>query len=240
MPDFQSVRLLGFDVYGTVVDWRGSVARHVEAFFLNANCEVDPFKFATDWRSLYQPAMEPIRQGARPWVTLDVLNLENLKATMADHGIDAERFSLSQLKELNAAWERLDPWPDSVEAICRLKRKFAVGTISNGHTAGMLWLAKYADLRWDVILGAEVARNYKPRPEVYRLSAERAGLDIGQTAMVAAHNDDLEAAAECGMSTFFVLRPTEHGPEQTSDLSAHGQWTIVAADLKELADILEC
>ncbi len=238
--DIADVKLLGFDVFGTVVDWRGSVARHAQAFFKAEGISVDPHQFATDWRSLYQPSMEKIRSGARPWVPLNVLNLENLKLTLAYHGQDVDRFTSESLKELNHAWERLDPWPDSVEAIARLKKKYAVTTISNGHIAGMMWLAKYADLRWDAILGSEIAQNYKPRPEVYFRSAEVAGLNIGETAMVAAHNDDLEAASDCGMKTFFVFRRTEHGDNQTTDLTAEKDWDVVAEDLKDLADQLGC
>lgn len=240
MVDFKDVKLLGFDVFGTVVDWRGSVARHAEKFFSLHGITTDPFKFATDWRSLYQPAMERVRTSERAWVPLNVLNLENLKIAMAYSGIDATRFSSESLVDLNKAWERLEPWPDSVASIDRLKRKFAVGTISNGHMAGMLWLSKYAHLHWDVILGAETAQNYKPRPEVYFRSAEAAGLHMAQTAMVAAHNDDLQAARACGMKTVFVLRPTEHGPEQTTDLVADAECDIAVNDLTELAEVLGC
>ncbi|MBB4570991.1 haloacid dehalogenase type II [Rhizobium leucaenae] len=240
MPDFKDVKLLGFDVFGTVVDWRGSVARHVDKVFSSQGIVLDPYKFASDWRSLYQPAMERVRTGERSWVPLDVLNLENLKVTLAYSGVDATRFTAQGLNDLNKAWERLAPWPDSVAAIDRLKRKFAVGTISNGHVAGMLWLSKFAELHWDVILGAETAKNYKPRPEVYFRSAESAGLSIEETAMVAAHNDDLEAARGCGMKTVFVRRPTEHGPDQTTDLVADDECDIAVKDLAELADVLEC
>lgn len=240
MANFQDVKLLGFDVFGTVVDWRGSVAHHVDRFFSTHGLKIDPYEFATHWRSLYEPAMERVRTGERSWVPLDVLNLENLKVTLAYSGVDGTRFTTQSLKELNRAWERLDPWPDSVVAIDRLKRKFAVGPISNGHVAGMLWLSKYAGLHWDVILGAETAKNYKPRPEVYFRSAESAGLPIEETAMVAAHNNDLQAARGCGMKTFFILRPNEHGPDQTTDLLPDDECDIAVKDLAELADVLEC
>ncbi|WP_064691955.1 HAD-IA family hydrolase [Rhizobium aegyptiacum] len=238
--DIAEVKLLGFDVFGTVVDWRGSVARHAQGFFKAEGISVDPFQFATDWRSLYQPSMEKIRSGARAWVPLSVLNLENLKLTLAYHGLDVDRFTPKSLKEFNRAWERLDPWPDSVDAIARLKRQYAVTTISNGNIAGMMWLAKYADLRWDAILGSEIAQNYKPRPEVYFRSAEVAGLSISETGMVAAHNDDLEAASNCGMKTLFVFRRKEHGEGQITDLMPEKDWDLVAEDLKDLADQLGC
>lgn len=234
------LKLLGFDVFGTVVDWRSSVARAADGFFTAQGVSIDPTKFVTDWRSLYQPAMEKVRNGSRPWTPLNVLNLENLRVTIAYHGIDPDRFTASQLEGLNRAWEQLDPWPDAVDGIARLKKKYAVVTMSNGHIAGMMWLAKHAGLRWDAILGAEIARNYKPKPEVYFRSVQAAGLRMEQTAMVAAHNDDLEAASNCGMRTCFVLRPREHGPEQTTDLRPERNWDLVATDLQDLAHQLGC
>ncbi|WP_075293042.1 haloacid dehalogenase type II [Pararhizobium arenae] len=240
MSSISEVRLLAFDVFGTVVDWRNSVARHVDGFFKREGLDIDALEFATDWRSLYQPAMEPVRNGSRQWVTLDILNFENLEATLIRHGVEPGRFGRRELDDINRAWERLDPWPDSVEAIKRLKKKFAVATMSNGHIAGMLWLSKYADLHWDAILGAEMAENYKPHHDVYRKSAERAGLTTGAAAMVAAHNDDLLAAQACGLKTIFIHRREEHGPLQTTDLVPEGEWTLVAESLGDLADQLGC
>jgi 2-haloacid dehalogenase len=237
---FAQVGFLGFDVFGTVVDWRSGVARAAEPLLARHGIGVDPFDFAEQWRALYQPAMEAVRSGARPWVTLEVLNRENLGQVLACHGVGAGRIPEAELAALNRAWERLDPWPDAVEGLTRLKRRFAIGPISNGHIAGMLKLARFAGLPWDLILGAEIARNYKPRPEVYLRSAEAAGFDPGQVAMVAAHNTDLAAARALGLRTVFVRRPFEYGLGQTTDLQPTQDWDIVAGDLVALADALGC
>jgi 2-haloacid dehalogenase len=237
---FEHVEFLGFDVFGTVVDWRSGIARAAEPFLARHGIAVDPFEFARDWRALYQPAMEAVRSGARPWVRLDVLNRENLEQVLACHGVAAASIQEMELAELNRAWERLDPWPDAVEGLLRLKQRFAIGPVSNGHIAGMLKLARFGGLPWDVILGAEIARNYKPRPEVYLRSAEAAGLAPGQVAMVAAHNADLAAARALGLRTVFVRRRFEHGPGQTTDLQPEQDWDIVADDLVALAALLRC
>ncbi|RYE98966.1 MAG: haloacid dehalogenase type II, partial [Oxalobacteraceae bacterium] len=160
---FEQLEFLGFDVFGTVVDWRSGVARAAEPFLARHGIAVDPFAFAKEWRSLYQPAMEAVRSGARPWVRLEVLNRENLEQVLGWHGVAPSSIPQAELLALNRAWERLDPWPDAVEGLLRLKRRFAIGPVSNGHIAGMLRLARFGGLPWDVILGAEIARNYKPR-----------------------------------------------------------------------------
>lgn len=239
-PPFEQVEFLGFDVFGTVVDWRSGVARAAEPFLARHRIAVDPFAFARDWRALYQPAMDAVRSGARPWVRLDVLNRENLEQVLARHGVAAASMPESELAALNRAWERLDPWPDAVEGLLRLKRRFPIGPVSNGHIAGMLRLARFGNLPWDAILGAEIARNYKPRPEVYLQSAEAAGVAPGRMGMVAAHNADLAAARALGLRTVFVRRRFEHGPGQTSDLQPEQDWDIVADDLVTLADMLGC
>jgi len=237
---FEQVEFLGFDVFGTVVDWRSGVARAATPFLARHGIGADPFDFARDWRALYQPAMEAVRSGVRPWVRLDVLNRENLVQVLARHGVEAGRIADAELAELNRAWERLDPWPDAVEGLLRLKRRFPIGPVSNGHIAGMLKLARFGGLPWDVILGAEIARNYKPQPEVYLKSAEAVGLAPGQVAMVAAHNADLAAARALGLRTVFVRRRFEHGPGQITDLQPEQDWDIVVDDLVGLADALDC
>jgi 2-haloacid dehalogenase len=237
---FEQLEFLGFDVFGTVVDWRSGVARAAEPFLARHGIAIDPFAFAKEWRSLYQPAMEAVRSGARPWVRLEVLNRENLEQLLGRHGVAPSGIPQAELLALNRAWERLDPWPDAVEGLLRLKRRFAIGPVSNGHIAGMLRLARFGGLPWDVILGAEIARNYKPRPEVYLRSAEAAGVAPGQFGMVAAHNTDLAAARALGLRTMFVRRRFEHGPGQTTDLQPEQDWDIVADDLVALADALGC
>ncbi|EZP54352.1 haloacid dehalogenase type II [Sphingomonas sp. RIT328] len=239
-PHFDFVGFCGFDVFGTVVDWRSGVARAAEPFLKTHRLDIDPLAFADEWRALYQPAMQKVRSGERPWVKLEVLNRENLETVLARHDVDFGRIADAELVDLNRAWERLDPWPDSVEGLTRLKRRFAIGPLSNGHIAGMLNLARFGGLPWDVITGAEVAKSYKPIPQTYLRSADAVGLRPDQVAMVAAHNEDLAAARAAGLRTVFVRRPHEHGSGQTTDLDAAQDWDVVADSMIEAADALGC
>jgi 2-haloacid dehalogenase len=240
MTNFDDIGLLGFDVFGTVVDWRTGVARACEPFLRTHGIAADPLAFADAWRAQYQPAMEAVRSRQRPWVKLDILNLENLRHVLTQYGVDANAIPFAQLQELNRCWERLDPWPDSVAGLLRLKGRFALAPISNGHIAGMLRLARYGGLPWDLILGAEIAHAYKPQPHVYLASCEAAGLAPTEVAMVAAHNNDLVAARALGLRTIFLRRPLEHGPQQATDLTAEHHWDVVAASMLEVADALGC
>lgn len=219
------VKALIFDVFGTCVDWRTSVARDVAATVPGA----DAFAFADAWRGEYQPAMARIRDGARGYVRLDRLHLENLH-------IVAERFGLSVSDDLNAAWERLDPWPDVVAGLHGLRAHALIAPCSNGSIGLMARLARYAGLPWDCVVGADVARDYKPKPEVYLSSCAALGYAPDEVMMVAAHNDDLFAARAAGLRTGFVARPTEYGPEQTTDLTAEADWDIIAPDFEALSD----
>ncbi|MDQ2822030.1 MAG: haloacid dehalogenase type II [Pseudomonadota bacterium] len=237
---FDAIGMLGFDVFGTVVDWRTGVARACAPFLQAHGIAADPLTFADAWRAQYQPAMEEVRSGRRPWVKLDVLNLENLQRVLASHGVDPGDVPFVQLEMLNRCWEQLDPWPDSVAGLLRLKRRFAIAPISNGHIAGMLRLARYGGLPWDVILGAEIARTYKPQPAVYLDASEAVGLAPMEVCMVAAHNNDLAVARHLGLATIFVCRPQEHGPQQTTDLAPEQHWDMVATSLLDVADALDC
>jgi 2-haloacid dehalogenase len=240
MDRFPHLRFLGFDVFGTVVDWRSGVARAATPFLERYDIELDPFAFANAWRALYQPAMEKVRTGERPWVRLELLQRENLEQLLGAHDVNVDDIPEQDLADLTRAWERLDPWPDAVAGLARLKRRFAIAPISNGHIAGMLQLARFGGLPWDAILGAEISRSYKPQPETYLKSLEAAGFAPGQSAMVAAHNADLRAARALGMHTVFVRRPHEYGPDQDSDLRAEEDWDVVAESLSQAADILGC
>ena len=184
--------------------------------------------------------MEEIRSGRRPFVRLDVLHKENLAKAMAAYGIDLSSIPDDELDELNHAWHRLDPWPDSVEGLLRLKRRFMIAPLSNGNIRLMVDMAKRAALPWDAILGAEVVRAYKPSPQVYTDTVEILGLKPAEVCMVAAHNGDLAAARQCGLKTAFVIRPTEHGPAQQSDLHPTQAWDFVASDMNDLATKLGC
>ena len=234
------VRALVFDVFGTVVDWREGIARDAAAFLKRHGREdIHPRAFADAWRRRYQPAMEECRSGRRPFTRLDVLHRENLEKVLGDYGIDPAAIAAAELDDLNRAWHRLDPWPDVLEGLTRLKRTRIIAPCSNGNIALMVNLAKRAGLPWDCILGAETARAYKPMPEAYLASCRQLALPPAAVMMVAAHNADLRAAKAQGLATAFVARPTEHGPGQTSDLAADRQCVdLDASSFVELASKL--
>ena len=234
MPVKSQPKALLFDVFGTCVDWRASIDREGEALGRRLGVSgVDWLAVADAWRAQYQPQMETVRSGKRPWTTLDVLHREALDAVLPAFGLDA--MSDADRDEFTLAWHRLDPWPDVVEGLTRLKARYIIAPNSNGHIALMVNLAKRAGLPWDAILGAEIARAYKPQPAVYLRSAEALGLAPSAVMMVAAHNSDLLAAAACGLQTAFVPRPTEYGPSQTSDLVPEHDVDLVARDFVDLA-----
>jgi 2-haloacid dehalogenase len=237
--DEASISALTFDVFGTVVDWRTSIIREGEAFGRPRRLSVDWAKFADAWRGLYQPAMEEVRSGRRPWAKLDELHRESLVRLLGDFGIPD--VSPAEIDHLNYAWHRLDPWPDVVAGLTRLKRRFTLATLSNGNIALMVDMARRAGLPWDAVLGAEVARAYKPTPEAYLRSAEALGLRPEQCLMVAAHPADLAAAARCGLRTAYVPRPLEFGPGRAGSAPEPGQpFDVVAGDFVELAERLGC
>ena len=241
MREMADLKALVFDVFGTVVDWREGVARDLRAFFARHGAgPVDAYAAADAWRRRYQPAMEECRCGRRPFTRLDVLHRENLDAVLGECGLDPAAIAAEELDELNRAWHRLDPWPDAVEGLARLKRRYVIAPLSNGNVALLLNMARRAGLPWDAILGAEVARAYKPQPEAYLRTADILGLSPGEVCLVAAHNGDLAAARGCGLKTAFVPRPREHGPGQATDLKAEGPWDVVAADFLDLAARLGC
>lgn len=224
-----------FDIFGTTVDWRSSVSRETARFFAEkAITGVDPVEFAVEWRKLYQPSMEEVRSGRRPWTILDVLHRESLVSLLERYRI--ERLSDGDIDHLNRAWHRLDPWPDVVEGLARLKRKVIIAPCSNGNISLMVNMARRAGLPWDCVLGAETARAYKPMPEAYLSACRLLGLPPAQVMMVAAHNGDLKAAKAQGLATAFVARPAEHGPGQKTDLAPDMSCVDIAPkDFIELA-----
>lgn len=232
------VKALTFDVFGTVVDWRSSIIRECEAFGKPRGLAEDWAAFADRWRAMYQPAMEEVRSGKRGWAKLDDLHRESLGKLVIEFGIKG--VLAGELDDLNRAWHRLDPWPDAVPGLTRLKRTYVLATLSNGNVALMVNMAKRAGLPWDAILGAEVTRDYKPQPACYLGTAAMLGLKPQECALVAAHNNDLSAARALGFKTVFVPRPTEHGPGQTRDTTAEHDWDVVARDFIDLADQLGC
>lgn len=231
------VDVLLFDVFGTVVDWRNSIIKEGELLSRSRGLDVDWPRFADRWRGMYQPAMEQVRSGVRPWTVLDVLHRESLDVLIDE--FDLHELDDSERDHLNRVWHRLDPWPDSVDGLARLKRQLIIAPLSNGNVSLLVNMAKYAGLPWDVILGAEIAGHYKPQPEAYLTAARLLDLPPERCMMVAAHNDDLEAAASLGFRTAFITRPTEYGPAQEKDLTATGEWDYVVDGIGALADLLD-
>jgi 2-haloacid dehalogenase len=231
-----SVKALVFDVFGTVVDWRSSVIRELESLARAKGLALDCAAFADDWRGGYQPAMQRVRSGELPWTRIDDLHRMILDELLAKYRItgltDAEK------DHLNHAWHRLTPWPEAVEGLTRLKRRFIIGTLSNGNTALLVNLAKRAGLPWDVVLSAELVRHYKPDPEAYRMPCDLLGLAPGEVMLVAAHPNDLAAAARQGLKTGYVPRPLEWGPNRKPHDVQGKRFDVVADDFNHLAELM--
>jgi 2-haloacid dehalogenase len=236
--DLGSVKALAFDVFGTVVDWRQSIIREGETLGRAKGLTVDWARFADAWRGLYQPMLSRVRNGELAWTRLDDLHRMSLHTLLGEFGVTG--LSEAEVDHMNRAWHRLDPWPDAVPGLTRLHRRFILATCSNGNVALIVNMARRAGLPWDAILGAEVARHYKPQPEAYLITVDLLGLRPEQCMMVAAHNGDLAAASGCGLRTAFVPRPLEHGPGQSTDLAPTRTWDVVAQDFVDLAAKLGC
>ena len=237
-PELSTVRALTFDVFGTVVDWRGSIAREVRKLARGKGLRINAVKFSDAWRAGYRPAMNRVISGELPWTNIDGLHRMALVELLARHEIRG--LSEAEIDEMNRAWHRLDPWPDTVAGLTRFKSRFIIATMSNGNVAMMVNMAKRACMPWDAVLGAEVARAYKPERLAYETTARLLGLANEEVMLVAAHNRDLAAARGFGFRTGFVTRPTEHGPGQTTDLQTEQDWDIVATDFRDMATQLGC
>lgn len=238
------VKALLFDVFGTVVDWRSGIANEVKKIANKNKIVINPNDFADAWRAEYQPAMEEIRKGNRSFTILDILHMENLKKISSRFGLD--KLSSDDFDLLVKAWHKLPGWPDSSEGLNKLKTKFIIATQSNGNIALMVNMAKYSNLNWDVILGAEVVGHYKPEPEAYLKACRALHLNPEECMMVAAHDDDLKAASLQGMKTGYVHRPYEYGKDKLFDISevndykGDRNWDFISKDLNDLAYQLGC
>jgi 2-haloacid dehalogenase len=230
-----AVKALFFDVFGTLVDWRLSVAREAEAILDTLGYKLDGPAFADAWRSEYQPGMEDVRAGRMPFAKLDVLHRRNLERFAPRFGL--QNLSDEVLDDLTLVWHRLDAWPDVPAALERLKRKFRIAPVSNGNISLMVDLARRNQFPWDAILGAEVAGDYKPKPQVYLAACAAFDLSPPECMMLAAHSSDLAAAAQCGLRTGFIARPDEHGPG-TGETAPTVDVDFAAKDLADLADKL--
>ena len=233
-PGLDQVKALVFDVFGTVVDWRGSIAREVRDLAREKGARVNAMKFADAWRAGYRPAMDRVSRGELPWTKIDHLHRMILDDILVKSKLSA--LSEDERADLNRAWHRLKPWPDSVRGLKRLKKRYTIATLSNGNVALLNNMAKHAALPWDLILSAEIFHHYKPDPEAYLGAAEILGLTPGEVMMVAAHKDDLRHAARQGLRTALVLRPLEFGKGRHPDLTAEPAFDINAATFLDLAD----
>lgn len=227
------VKAMTFDVFGTIVDWRGSLIEQFQAFGQEKGLSVPWDAFVDDWKNCYRPGMDAVRAGELPWTNVEGLYWRKLEPLLVEYGIKG----LSQVEKfrLNRAWHRCNPWPDVVAGLTRLKSQYVLSTLSNGDVACLVNMAKHGGLPWDCVLCAEIFRHYKPDPEVYRGAIDLLGCQPDEVMMVAAHNYDLRAASSHGMRTAFVPRPVEYGPGQTSDLEAEEDWDVVVGDFEALA-----
>jgi 2-haloacid dehalogenase len=228
-------KALFFDVFGTLVDWRSSVAREARRVLEPLGHTLDWVAFADAWRDEYQPGLEEVRAGRIPFSKLDVLHRRNLERFAPRFGLGG--LSDDVLRELTLAWHRLDAWPEVPAALARLKRKFLIAPCSNGNISLMVDLARRNGLPWDAILGAEVAGDYKPKPRVYLATCKALDLAPAHCMMVAAHSHDLAAAERCGLRTAHIARPNEHGPGK-GEVKPTVPVDAAAADLAELASML--
>lgn len=228
------VKVFAFDVFGTMVDWRTSIAREVAPLLGDA---IDPGAFADQWRVRYQPAMQACRSGARPYTRLDVLNRETLDDLLGTLGLNWDEATRA---DMAMAWRRLDPWPDAVAGLTRIKARFPVVTLSNGNVALVLEMARRADLPWDAILGAEATGLYKPLPGAYLGTADILGIAPEELCLVAAHHSDLAAARAVGLKTAFIARPLEYGGAPAPDAHMAQDWDWSADSITDLAAQLGC
>lgn len=232
-----TIKALVFDVFGTVVDWRGSLIREGRALGQAHGLDVDWAAFADAWRNGYQPAMQRVRSGELPWTRIDDLHRMILEDILKSFGIRG--LSKAQKHDFNFAWHRLRPWPDSVRGLRRLKQRFTIATLSNGNVSLLSDMARNAGLPWDVILSAEIFHHYKPDLEVYRGAAAILDAKPRETLMVAAHKDDLRAAKRAGLRTAFVRRPLEYGRGNAGDLTDEPGFDFNCDSFLDLADQLD-
>jgi len=237
-PEFANIKALTFDVFGTCVDFRGSIIKDCRARGKAKGLRVNWAKFADAWRAGYRPAMDRVTRGELPWTKIDVLHrliLDELLVKFKIHDLtEAEK------EHLNHVWHRLKPWPDTVKGLKRLKKNYVIATLSNGNTSLLVNMAKFGGLPWDCVFSAETFHHYKPDPESYLGAVAALDLKPEQVMMVAAHKHDLFAATKAGLKTAFVRRPHEHGRNSNKDLADEPSFTINANDMVDLANKLGC
>jgi 2-haloacid dehalogenase len=233
-----AIKVLAFDVFGTVVDWHQGIAREIDAMRDEMQLGVSGDEFALAWRAGYKPAMQRVMSGELGWTLIDDLHRLILDELLERFGID--HLGEEQKRHLNKAWHRLPPWPDSVEGLTRLKSRHMVCSLSNGNLGLLADMAKNAGLPWDCILSAEVFRKYKPDPATYLGVAKVFDVTPAEVMLVAAHQDDLAAARGCGLKTAYIERPAEFGADRPKDVSPNPANTLHAKSLTDLAALLGC
>jgi 2-haloacid dehalogenase len=232
-PIATSVKVLAFDVFGTVVDWRSSVIAEGEQLGRTKGLKVNWSALADAWRAVYRPSLDRVQKGELPWTKLDVLHQMSLEEILRKFKI--EGLNDDEKDHFNRVWHRLKPWPDSIAGLQRLKTRFVITTLSNGNISLLTNMAKHAGLPWDCILSAENVQHYKPAPETYCLVPDLFDLKPEQVMLVAAHENDLQSAQKHGLRTGFVHRPLEHGPGKAASIPAPGKYDCVAKDFLDLA-----
>ena len=233
------IKALAFDVFGTCVDFRGSIIKECRALGKAKGLRVNWGKFTDAWRGGYRPAIDRVRSGELPWTKIDVLHRMILDDILRKFRI-ADAFTEEEKVHLNLVWHRLKPWPDTVKGLKRLKQRYILATLSNGNTALLVNMAKFGGLPWDCIFSSETFHHFKPDPETYRGAAELLDLKPEQVMLVAAHKHDLRSAAQCGLKTAFVRRPHEHGRNKGTDLADDPAFTANADNFVDLAAKLGC
>jgi 2-haloacid dehalogenase len=228
------MKVLAFDIFGTVVDWHGSIVREVSALYP----QVDANAFALAWRAGYQPAMSRVRSGELGWTRIDELHRFILEDLLPRFGL--QHLSETERVHLNRVWHRLDAWPDTVEGLTRLKRKYTICSLSNGNLGLLTNMAKRAGLPWDCVLSAEVFKAYKPDPATYLGVANVFDVKPSEVMLCAAHHEDLAAARACGLGTAYIERPFEFGSAQPKDVSPQVGNDLHAKSIFHLADLLGC
>jgi 2-haloacid dehalogenase len=233
----KNVKAMTFDVFGTVVDWRSSIAREAKIMGEQKGFDFDWDNFADKWRAGYGPSMNKVRTGELPWTKIDVLHRMILDELLSEYNIT--NLTESEKDHFNRAWHRLDPWPDSVPGLTELKKNYVISPLSNGNVALLVNMAKYGGLPWDTVLSAELAQHYKPDPEAYQSTSEFLGFPIEQIMMVAAHKNDLKSAKGQGMMTGYIPRPKEHGPNTTVDSNPEDYIDIIGENFVDFANKMQ-
>ncbi len=227
------VRAILFDVFGTVVDWRGSLIDELGAWGAARRLSVDWPGLVDAWRGAYLPSMDRVRRGELPWTNLDALHRASLAELAPRFGLTGQ--SPEDMEWVNLGWHRLQPWPDSVPGLVRLRKRYVLSPLSNANVALLVDMARRSGLPWDLVLCAEVFQHYKPDPETYLGACRLLALDPAQVMLCAAHNADLAAAQRLGLRTGFITRATEYGQHQARDFGPEGEWDVVASDMQEFA-----